>query len=86
VIGPRGYECGPLLINPWGRFAHWPDAVKITQRRVAILSERLGLERRTILDWGTCHTLLSAWWDLSEGTGGDYSLACAEIFLRMQVQ
>jgi len=85
VIGPRGYECGPLLINPWEWFAGRPDAVRITQRRVAVLSERLGLERRVILDWGICHSLLSAWWDSEDGAGGDYSLKCGEILLKTQV-
>lgn len=86
VIGPRGYECGPLLINPWDDFAERPDAVKIAQRRVAILSERLGLERQVILDWGICHALLSAWWDTNEtGAGGEHSLACGEVFLKTQV-
>ena len=86
VIGPRGYECGPLLINPWDDFAERPDAVRITRRRVAILSERLGLEPQAILDWGICHSLLSAWWDTDEaGTGGEYSIRCGEIFLNTMV-
>jgi streptomycin 6-kinase len=86
VIGPRGYECGPLLINPWDDFAERPDAVGTTQRRVAILSEGLGLEPQAILDWGICHTLLSAWWDTDgTGTGGEYSIRCGEIFLNTKV-
>jgi streptomycin 6-kinase len=82
VIGPRGYECGPLLINPWEWFAEQPDPVQITQRRVAVLSERLGLERQVILGWGICHALLSAWWDFEDGAGGGYALRCGEILLR----
>jgi streptomycin 6-kinase len=86
VIGPRGYECGPLLINPWDEFAEMPNAAESTQRRVAILGERLGLERQAILDWGICHSLLSAWWDTDEaGAGGEYSIRCGEIFLNTRV-
>jgi streptomycin 6-kinase len=81
VIGPRGYECGPLLINPWDDFARRADAVALTQRRVAILSERLGLERETILGWGIGHSLLSAWWDFDSGDW-TYSTRCGEIFLQ----
>jgi streptomycin 6-kinase len=80
VIGPPEYECGPLLINPMPDVAGWPDALKITRRRIAILSERLGFPRERIRDWGFCHAMLSSWWDLADdGTGGEYSLACAEI-------
>jgi streptomycin 6-kinase len=85
VIGPRGYECGPLLINPWGDFSGRADAVAVTQRRVAILSEHLGLERQTLLNWGICHSLLSAWWDLDEGPGSQHSVRCGEIFLEVRV-
>jgi streptomycin 6-kinase len=83
VIGPPEYECGPLLINPVPRLLDWPDALKITQRRIAILSERLGFPRERICEWGFCHAMLSAWWDLADDdTGGVYSLACAEMFAR----
>jgi streptomycin 6-kinase len=85
VIGPRGYECGPLLINPWGDFIRGPDPVAVTQRRIAILSEQLGLARQTILGWGICHALLSAWWDLSEGAGEDHSIKCGQVFLEVRV-
>jgi streptomycin 6-kinase len=84
VIGPRGYECGPLLINPWGDFVKHPGARQITERRLAILSEHLGLDQQLILNWATCHALLSAWWDLHEdNTGGEYSMACGEMFLNI---
>jgi len=86
VIGPRGYECGPFLVNPWGDFSQHPDADKITMRRIAILSEYLGLEREQILHWGICHSLLSAWWDLADdNTGGEYSMGCGELFMGLQV-
>jgi len=80
VIGPPEYECGPLLLNPIPNFPYLPDAVHQTERRIAILSERLGFSRECIREWGLCHAVLSAWWDLrDDDTGGEYSLACAEI-------
>jgi streptomycin 6-kinase len=86
VIGPRGYECGPLLINPWDAFGRGADPVGVTERRIAILSERLGMSQETILGWGICHALLSAWWDLSEGAGEDYSIRCGEAFLQVRTR
>ena len=63
--------------------AGWPDALKITQRRIAILSERLDFPGERLRDWGFCHAMLPAWWDLREdGSGGEYSLACAGMLTR----
>jgi streptomycin 6-kinase len=86
VIGPPEYECGPLLLNPIPNFPYLPDAIHQTERRIAILSERLGFSRECIRDWGLCHAILSAWWDLTDdGTGGEYSLACAEIIAKAAI-
>ena len=89
VIGPVGYEIGPLMMNPWGSISDGirPALSMIegfkaqTKRRMSILSERVGWEQETILNWATAHAVLSAWWDMQEdGTGGEYSLWCAEMF------
>ena len=86
VIGPAGYEVGPLLINPWPDLMKAPDPVRITERRLAILSERLGLTCEHLRDWGLCHAVLSAWWDRAEdGTGGEYSMSCAEVIANARV-
>ena len=89
VIGPVGYEIGPLMLNPWSsisdkiNFQARPERSRRiqTERRVSILSERLGWEREKIINWATAHAVLSAWWDTQpDGTGGEYSMWCAEIF------
>ncbi len=75
VIGHPEYEVGPLLINPWGSFLNGTNPKVQTERRLSILSERLGFPRQRLLDWGLCHAVLSAWWDTQpDGTGGEYSL------------
>ena len=80
VIGPRGYEVGPLLTNPIPDLPYRPAALRLTERRSAILSERLRWPRDAIRDWGLCHCLLSAWWDLTpDDTGPEYAIACAEM-------
>ena len=86
VIGPPEYECGPLLVNPIPNFPYLPDAIQLTGRRIAILSERLGFTRERIRDWGLCHAILSAWWDISdENPGAEYSLACAEVITKAEI-
>jgi streptomycin 6-kinase len=82
VIGPRGYEVGPLLVNPGGPRLHGPDARKIAERRFAILAGQLGLERSRVRGWGIAHAALSAWWSMdAQGRGGEDVIHCAEVFL-----
>ena len=82
VAGPRGYEVGPLLINPFPTFLRNTNAKQKTERRIAILSERLGFERQRIRGWGIAHAVLSAWWDNDEhGHGGEYAIDCARLFM-----
>jgi len=81
VIGPVGYEIGPLMINPWNSLSDGVSFKAQTKRRMSILSERLGWEQETIIKWATAHAVLSTCWDMQEdGTGGEYSLWCAEMF------
>lgn len=80
VIGHPEYEAGPLLMNPMPDLLKQSNPKARIERRIAILSERLGFSQHCLRDWGLCHAVLSTWWDMSpEGVGGDYSLACAKI-------
>jgi streptomycin 6-kinase len=86
VVGPAGYEVGPLLMNPSGKIPSERTAIQRTQRRIAILAERTGFEPQLMRAWAVCHSLLSAWWDLTvDGLGGEYSRAWTEIFLLTKV-
>jgi len=86
VIGPRGYEVGPLLINPGAELLHCADPKHKAGRRIAILSEQLGMERERIRGWAIAHALLSSWWSSDEhGRGGEYALQCAELFMSLTV-
>jgi streptomycin 6-kinase len=92
VIDPKGvagaaeYEAAPFMLNPLEQILDESEAIRRTQRRIAILSERLGFDRLRLLMWAICHSLLSAWWDLAEdGSGGEYSRAWTEILLKVQI-
>jgi streptomycin 6-kinase len=86
VIGPAGYEVGPLLINPWGDLLSGIDYRRITKRRIDILHERLGFERERIREWGLAHAILSAWWGVEENTGWDYALAFARMIAELDIK
>jgi streptomycin 6-kinase len=80
VIGPVGYEIGPLMINPWNSISDRVNFRAQTERRIRILSERLNLERENLIKWATAHAVLSACWDIQDNMDWNYSLWCAEIF------
>jgi streptomycin 6-kinase len=85
VIGPRGYEVGPFLINPVPDFLNGSNPRVQTAKRIAILSDMLGMEQERIRAWGVCHAVLSAWWSLEDGEDWEYAIRCAEIFQQVDV-
>ncbi len=84
VIGPAGYEVGPLMINPWGSLSDGISLKVQTERRIDILRERLGLEREKLIRWSLAHSILSAWWDFESGLDWEYSLNCAKVFFEVK--
>ena len=80
VIGPVGYEIGPLMLNPWDSFSDGVNFQIKAKRRVSILSERLGWEREKIINWATAHAVLSAWWCIEDNMEYEHSFQCAKIF------
>jgi streptomycin 6-kinase len=80
VVGEPAYETGALLRNPLPQVYAWPDFAERTARRVAILAERLGEDRRRIAGWGLAQAVLSAWWTMEEtGLPDEPVLRLAEV-------
>lgn len=93
AIDPKGllaepeYEVTSFLRNPFD-LVERPDALRVTERRIAILCERLGFDRKRVRKWAIAHAVLSAWWDVEfDGniTRASGSLRCAEIFQKVNV-
>lgn len=80
VIGPEGYEVGPLMINPWNSISYGNNFKIKTERRLDILSKRLSWEREKIINWAIAHAVLSAWWSFEDNMDEGYALQCARIF------
>jgi streptomycin 6-kinase len=86
VVGPAEYEVGPLLINPNNQVPEESEAIRRTQRRIAILSERLRFDPQRLRAWAICHSVLSAYWDMAaDGSGGESARAWTEIFIKTRV-
>jgi streptomycin 6-kinase len=86
AIDPKGlvaepaYEVGPLLRNPMPQLLRWPQPARVTERRIAQLSEELGVERSRVRGWGLAQAVLSAWWSIEDaGELGEFDLAVVEI-------
>lgn len=86
VVGPACYEVGPLLINPWGDLLSGKNYRQMTKRRIDILHERLGFERRRIHEWGLAHAILSAWWSIEDHTDWEYPLAFAGMIADLDIK
>ena len=83
VIGPVGYEIGPMMLNPWIKPMDGSRLKVQTERRVDIIHERLGWAREVIIEWALAHAVLFAWWDFQDAMDWEYSMHCARIFLKM---
>jgi streptomycin 6-kinase len=79
VIGPAGYEVGPLMINPWFEHSDGNKRKIQIKRRIDILHEHLGFERERILEWSLAHAIISAWWSIEDDTGYESTLQFAEL-------
>ena len=68
LVGDPGYETGPFITNPYGRFEMWADPARHFARRADILAERLDYPRDRILAWGFTQAVLSAAWHVEDGS------------------
>jgi streptomycin 6-kinase len=86
VVGPRAYEVGALLRNPGPELARWPNLLTVMRDRIAILSERLGVDRATIWGWGFSQAVMAAVW--ADEDGDDewraYASSIAETLCRAE--
>lgn len=82
VVGERCYETGALLRNTWGKLASRASLPEVQARRIAILSDVLGLDRERVRGWAVAQAVLSAWWCVEEGDSGWKNvITCAEELL-----
>lgn len=77
VVGEAAYDTGAWLRNPVPQIYDYP---RVLDRRIAILSEVLGLDRQRITGWGMSQAVLSGWWSYEDhGSGWEPSMALAEV-------
>jgi streptomycin 6-kinase len=82
VHGEAEYELIPFLLNnlPNNSFE------TVISDRVDTFTKALGLNIRRIYDWGLCHSLLSAWWNIEDNIElSDLDLPIIDFFFRKSV-
>jgi streptomycin 6-kinase len=84
VVGELAYETSALFRNPIPHIFTWPDLERTTERRAAILSEALGIDRQRLLGWAYYGMVLSALWTREdEGHGWEPMIECAQAVARV---
>ena len=80
LIGEPAYEVGAFLRNPMPDMLSWSGLDSILERRVAMFSERLGIDRRRLAGWGYSQAVLSGIWALEDhGAGWESSIQVARV-------
>jgi streptomycin 6-kinase len=80
LVGEPAYEVGSLLRNPMDRLLAAGNPVRLTERRIAVLSEVLGFEPQRIVAWAMAQAVLSGWWHWEDsGQGWESSFWLAEL-------
>jgi streptomycin 6-kinase len=79
VIGEPCFEIGPLMINPFPNLIRNPNLDQLLSRRLDILEQDLKLDRWRIAAWSFVRAVLSAVWDVEDGTDNwQCGITCAE--------
>jgi streptomycin 6-kinase len=76
LIGERGFDYANLFCNPDRATATTP---KLFRRRVEVVAEAAGLDRKRLLQWILAWTGLSSAWLLKDGIPPETPLAVAEL-------
>ncbi|MDX1614624.1 MAG: aminoglycoside phosphotransferase family protein [Candidatus Promineifilaceae bacterium] len=70
VFGEPAYEVGALVRNPIDRISLHSNLRPLLNRRLDLLSERLGLDRQRLWGWSLAQAMLAAVWSLEEADVG----------------
>lgn len=79
VIGEREYEVGAFMRNPTLTLTTRMDTKKILTRRIEILTDITGFDKKRIIAWSLYQAVLAAIWCFEDrGTGFEPFIQCVE--------
>lgn len=80
VIGESEYEVSAMMRNPYLKIID----EKVLERRIDILSDELGFDKKRITSWGFAQTILSCIWSIEDKTKGwTHSLNIGKTLLEL---
>jgi streptomycin 6-kinase len=80
VVGEQVFDTAILLHDPSDRILAQPSPSRFLARRVDVIVEVTGFDRRRVIDWGFAYAVLSGVWSAEEqGSDWEEATACAEV-------
>ena len=80
VVGEREYEVGAFMRNPIPALTTKMDTKKILTRRIEILTDMTGFDKKRIIGWSFSQAVLAAIWCFEDmGAGFEPFIQCAEV-------
>ncbi|KPL59698.1 aminoglycoside phosphotransferase family protein [Rossellomorea vietnamensis] len=67
LIGEREYDCIQFMLNEWEK---WDAPLKLLRYRTETIASLLSLSYERLLQYGFCHSILSACWSVGDGHDG----------------
>jgi hypothetical protein len=81
ALAPRDQEVVVKIGVPNPELSTEVRALK--RRRIDLLEDELGFDKRRIAGWGAAQGVLSAWWSYEDtGAGWEPAMRCAEVLMR----
>ena len=82
--GESAYEVGTFFRNP----REYPELClnpEIIKRRLEIICERLGFDRKRMVAWGFCQAILAAIWSVEDGENPEWALNTAKVLRKIRL-
>ena len=67
LIGEREYDCIQFMLNEWKK---WDAPLELLRYRTETIASLLSLSYERLLQYGFCHSILSACWSVGDGLDG----------------
>ncbi|OXS53406.1 streptomycin 6-kinase [Bacillus sp. V-88] len=78
LIGEREYDCIQFMLNEWEK---WDAPLGLLRYRTETIASLLSLSYERLLQYGFCHSILSASWSIEGGLDGwKTGVSLAEMF------
>ena len=84
VIGDRGYEVAPFLLNPNTEIHSIGDLGRLFDRRIRQFEEILEINRQRIHGWALAFSVLSAWWGYGTSERWQLTIALGQVLAELQ--